>query len=193
MFLSLCLNESTATFSGRANTFRTPGRAGTSGQKLFALFNAAGSTTTVLLTSVHVELYQTVVKAVTVAPPVIRVHRITALPTQGTSLAKVPKNTDLSSHVNITCHGDASADGTSSAQALSVTPPAGHLLEQSFAPRMITAAGYYAFDRIEFFKQSVARLFPGSGCVVELAYTAAGSNPTTDQWIVTADWEELPR
>lgn len=183
--------ESTATFRGRATTFRTPGRAGTAGQKLFALHNASGSTKIVHINAVTVDLFQTVIKAVTVAPPVIRIHRFTAIPTNGTALTKVSKDTGLSTNGSITAWGDASADGTGSGTTLTVTIPSNSCLSQEYAPRLITAAGYEMFDRTEMVVGYDIVLRALEGIVVNLDYTLATQNPTTDMWIVGCDWWEV--
>lgn len=183
--------EVSATGRGRVCTFRTPGRAGTSGQKLFALHNASGSTKVVHINQLVVDLYQTVIKAVTVPPPVIRIHRFTAIPTNGTALTKVAKDSTLSSNNSITAWGDASADGTSSGTALTVTIPANSMLTQEFAPRLITAAGYEMFDRTELLDGKDVVLRALEGIVVFLDYTAATQNPITDMWIVGCDWFEI--
>jgi hypothetical protein len=183
--------EGAATFRGRAQTFRTPGRAGTTGQKIFALHNATGSTKVVYLNQVTVDLMQTVVKAVTVAPPIIRVHRFTAVPTNGTALTKVQKDTTLSSNASVTAWGDASADGTGSGTTLTVTIPANSILTQEFAPRLITAAGYEMFDRTEMLVNQSIVLRALEGIVVFLDYVLATQNPVTDMWIVGCDWYEV--
>jgi hypothetical protein len=184
-------SEPLATFRGRVGTFRTPGRAGTTGQKLFALHNATGSTKVVHINQLTVDLMQTVVKAVTVAPPVVRVHRFTAIPTNGTALTKVAKDTALSSNASITAWGDASADGTSSATTLTITIPASSMLTQEFAPRLITAAGYEMFDRTEFLEGKDIVLRALEGIVIFLDYTLATQNPITDMWTATCDWWEV--
>lgn len=180
-----------AAFRGRAQTFRTPGRAGTTGQKIFALHNATGSTKIVHVNQVTVDLAMTVVKAVTVLPPIIRIHRFTAVPTNGTALSKVGRDTALISNASVTAWGDASADGTSSASALAVTIPAGSMLTQEYAARMITAAGYEMFDREIFLENTDVILRPLEGIVVNLDYTLATQNPITDMWIVGCDWYEV--
>lgn len=184
-------SEANATFRGRASTFRTPGRAGTTGQKVFALHNATGSTKTVFLNQLNIDLVATVVKAVTVLPPVIRVARFTAVPTNGTALTKVAKDTALSSNASVTAWGDASADGTGSATTLTVTIPAGNVLTQILAPRLITAVGYEPFDREVMLEGAGIVLRPLEGIVVFLDYVLATQNPVTDMWIVSCDWYEV--
>lgn len=189
--LSVGSAESTATGRGRVCTFKTPGRAGTTGQKIFALHNATGSTKVVHINQLAVDLYQTVIKAVTVAPPTVRVHRFTAIPTNGTSLTKVAKDSALSSNASVTAWGDASADGTLSGTALTVTIPASSMLTQEYAPRLITAAGYEMFDRTELLDGKDVVLRALEGIVVFLDYTLATQNPATDIWIVGCDWYEI--
>lgn len=184
-------SEINASFRGRAQTFRTPGRAGTAGQKIFALHNATGSTKIVTINQVTVDLVQTVAKAVTVLPPVIRVHRFTALPTNGTALSKAAKDSALTTNASITAWGDASADGTGSATTLTITIPAGNMLSQEFAPRLITAAGYEMADRLEMLVGQGIVLRPLEGIVVFLDYVLATQNPITDMWIVGCDWYEV--
>jgi len=181
---------SRVTYRGQVATFRTPGRAGTAGQKVFALHNATASSVLVDVQYVRLDLGVTVVKAVTVLPPLIRLHRFTAVPTNGTAGAKVPTDTNQSSSASVTVWQDASADGTSSAAALAVTIPAGQMLREEFAPRLITAAGYEISDRIDLVENRVITLRALEGIVVELAYVLATQNPITDMWTVAAAWEE---
>ncbi len=181
-------NEPSATFRGRAATFRTPGRAGTAGQKIFALHNATGSTKIVRINRLFVDKVETVVKAVTVLPPLIRANRFTAVPTNGTALAKTGKDTAQTSNASVTAWGDASADGTGSGTTLTITP--GACIAQEFAPRLITAAGYEMADRIALLDGEDIMLRPLEGIVVFLDYVLATQNPTTDMWTVTCDWWE---
>ena len=181
----------TISYKGCASTFRTPGRAGTTGQKIFSLHNATGSTVLVDFESFNVDLVQTVIKAVTVLPPVIRLYKVTVLPTNGTAVTKVADDSALSSS-SVTVLQDASADGTSSGTALTATLPAGAVVTQTFAPRLITAAGYEMFDRASFLDGSDEKITLRAleGVVVMLDYVLATQNPTTDMWIVNCKWTE---
>jgi hypothetical protein len=180
--------EPNASFRGRAQTFRIPGLAGTTGQKLFAIHNATGSTKIVHINQLTVDLAVTVIKAVTVLPPIIRLHRFTAIPTGGASVPKVAKDTGLTSDTAVTVWQGASADGTGA--ALSVTIPASSMLTQEYAPRLITAVGYEPFDRAVFLEDQDIVLRALEGVVVNLDYTLATQNPATDMWIVGCDWFE---
>lgn len=178
--------------SFRASTFKTPGRAGTTGQKIFALHNSTSSTVTVKLRKLAVDLVTTVVKAVTVEPPVVRLYKVTVLPTNGTSCPKVAlDSTATATNAQVSCFQDASADATSSAGALTATLPA-TVLAGEFAARMITAAGYESADKITLIgNDNKVVLRALEGVVVVLDYTLATQNPVTDMWTVTAEWEEV--
>ncbi|MES2635838.1 MAG: hypothetical protein V4605_00835 [Pseudomonadota bacterium] len=185
-------SKRTITYRGRASTFRIPGRAGTAGQKLFSIHNATGSTILVDVDKIKIDLVATVVKAVTVLPPAVRIYRVTVLPTNGTAVTKVARDSAMSSSASLTILQDASADGTSSASALTATLPAGNVVEGEFAPRLITAAGYEMGDRLEFLKETdeLITLRALEGLVVMLDYVLATQNPVTDMWIVTCKWAE---
>lgn len=170
----------------RASTFRTPGRAGTTGQKIFTLFNTS-ATIIAEVQFIGVDLYQTVVKAVTVAPPIIRTSRLTAAPTGGTVLSKVPLDSTITSNASVVATGDASADGTGGTAL--VATPAG-FITQEYAPRLITAAGYEPADRVEFMAHGNIVCRQNQGIVINLDYTLATQNPTTDMWIATVQWTE---
>jgi len=184
------MDSSGVTYKGRACTFRIPGRAGTTGQNLFSIHNATGSTKIVTINSLKIDTVATVVIAVTVLPPVIRAYRVTVLPTNGTAVTKTPRDSSLASNASITVLQDASADGTSSATTLTATIPAGTVLTQEFAPRLITAAGYEMFDRAEWFGDTGITLRALEGVVFRLDYVLATQNPITNMWVVTCEWDE---
>lgn len=177
---------------GSASSFRIPGRAGTAGQKLLSIHNATGSTVVVRLEKVVIDAIETVIKAITVLPPIIRLYKVTVLPSNGTALTKVSRDSGLSaSSGSVTVLQDASADGTSSGTALTATLPAATVITQEFAPRFITAAGYEMADRIEFLlDQDEVVLRALEGVVLMLDYTLATQNPTTDAYIASVHWNE---
>lgn len=184
-------------FTGRASTFITPGRAAV-GQKILALHNATASAVFVSVNRMRIDTLSTAVKAVTVFPPIIRVHRFTALPTGGTQLAKTPLgDSTITSNASVTAWGDSSADnagvGTSSATTLTIT--AGAVLAQAYAPRVLTAVGYELMDTIEFFvgePDVMLRPLEGVCVFLDQAVVTTG-NPTTDKWLAFVDWEEWTR
>ena len=180
-------------YSGKASTFRIPGRAGTAGQKLFSIHNATGSTIVAEVHKILVDVVATVVLAVTVLPPVIRLWKVTVLPSNGTACTKVSEDSSsTATSSSVTVLQDASADGTSSGTALTATLPAGTVVSEEFAPRLITAAGYEMFDRVEFMADELESvvLRPLEGLVVFLDYTLATQNPVTNMWLIGCRWEE---
>lgn len=175
-------------YSGRFGTFIIPGRA-LAAHNLAAIHNATGSTVAVDVKFVAVDLYQTVIKAVTVPPPAVRISRFTALPTGGTAGTKGAIDSGgTATNASVTLWQDASADRTSSASALTITP--GATLTQEFAPRMITAAGYEVGDRMEFLSAGAITCRPLEGVVISLAGIVTTSEPATDMFIVSMAWEE---
>ncbi|MEO7667597.1 MAG: hypothetical protein ABIU97_11285 [Dehalococcoidia bacterium] len=188
--LPVSMAAASVLFKGRACTFRTLGRAGTTGQKLLSLHNATGSPVKVTVTKVFLDLWQTVVKLVTVAPPIIRLWKVTALPTNGSALTKNEIGGTTTSSASVTVLGDASADGTGSATTLTATLPAGTFISQQTASRMITAAGYEMADRIEFLENTEVTLNALEGLVVFLDYVLATQNPVTDMWLAGIEWSE---
>jgi len=177
-------------FKGRASTYRTPGRAGTAGQKLLSLHNATGSPIVITINKVTLDLYQTVVKGILVPPPIVRLWKVTVLPTNGTDLVKNKIGGTTTSSASVTAKGDASADGTISASALTATLPAGAILTQEYASRNITAAGFEMADRVEFLGDTRIELQALEGAVLFLDYLAATSNPITDMWVASIEWIE---
>jgi len=182
---------------GRTTSFVTPGRAAIA-QKVFAIHNASASPVLVSVDRITVDVLTTALKAATVLPPLIRMHRFTALPTGGTALAKATLDTAGSSNASVTLWGDSSADnagaGTGSATTLTVTtldPP----LSQKYAPRFITLAGYEPIDTAPFFHgEPDVTLRPLEGmCVFLNMATVTTGNPATDKWIVSCDWTEYTR
>jgi len=185
----LVQDEKVVTYKGRAGTFRIPGSAAVT-HKLLSVFNAAGSTTIVSVDKIFVDVYMTVVKAATVPPPIIRIHRATVAPTGGTALAKVAMDSALTTNASVTLLQGASVDGTAS--VITHTIAAGTLISQEIAARLITAAGYEPADRVEFLDGSGGVLLrAGEGLVVEVASIAATSNPATDMWSAGIQWSEF--
>lgn len=187
-------SKRTLSYRGRVATFRAPGRAGTIGQKIFAIHNATGSTTIVDVKRVKVDVVNTAVRAITVEPALIRLWKFTAVPTNGTAGTKVTKDSALypTSSTSVTVWQDAQADRSGSATTLTVTLPAATFLAQEYGPRNFTAVGQEAADKVTFLEteEDVVTLNALEGLCVFLDYATATFNPTTDIWVVSCDWEE---
>lgn len=177
-------------FRGRAGSFRQLGIAGTTGQKLFSIFNAVGSAVLVDVEALSFDVYQTAARVV--APPVLRVHRITTLPTGGTAVAKVAEDTALTSSASVTLLQGTASDG-GAATAIVSTPAAGTIVTQEPVARALTLVGYEQFDRGDFLQGGPITLRAGEGLLMNLDYTVATSNPVTDNYTVTARWTEYTR
>jgi hypothetical protein len=184
------IDERQVSYIGYAATFKTLGRAGTTGQKIFAIHNATGSKVLCDVDKITVDLMQTVAKVV--EPPDVRLWRFTAVPTNGSAVTKVPQDTTLTSNASVTLWQDSSADNTGCGTTLTVTLPAATVITQSWAARALTLVGYEQFDREKFLDGDgeVMTLRPLEGVCVFLDYTVATANPTTDKWIVTCRWVE---
>jgi len=188
------VEDKVVSYRGRVGTFITPGRAAVS-QKIFAIHNATGSTVLVSVNRIIVDVLHTAVKAVTVTPPVIRLHRFTAVPTNGTALTKNPLDTSLSSSASVTAWGDASADGTGSGTTLTVTIPSNSIIDQKYGPRVFTAVGYEPIDTGGFLigePDVTLRALEGVAVFLDAATVTTG-NPSTDRWSVMCDWTEYTR
>jgi len=193
----IVVEDKVVSYQGRTTSFVTPGRAAIA-QKVFAIHNASASPVLVSVDRITVDVLSTALKAATVLPPLIRMHRFTALPTGGTALAKATLDTAGASNAAVTLWGDSSADnngaGTASATTLTVTtldPP----LSQKYAPRFITLAGYEPIDTAPFFHGEpdvTLRALEGICVFLNMATVTTG-NPTTDKWIVSCDWSEYTR
>jgi hypothetical protein len=189
-------------FRGRACSYRTPGRAGSAGQKLFAIHNATASSVVVDVHHIMVDMVQTVVKAVTTLPPLMRVYKFTVVPTSGSgwNLAKNAEDASLTTKSTVTVWGDASSDGGSSATPLAIgaitNGAQAGLITQMFAPRFMGGAGTNPqselMDRATFFdgEDEIISLRALEGLAIHLDYTAPGQNPITDMWTAAVRWRE---
>jgi hypothetical protein len=177
-------------YIGRASTFATLGRAGTTGQKVFAIFNGASSKVRVDVHKLSADVMQTVAKVV--EPAKIRAWRVTTLPTNGNNVTKVPEDSSLSSDTNVAVLQDSSADNTGSTTTLTATLPAGTVLDQEWVARALTLVGYEQFDKSQMLidEDDICTLLPGEGIVVFLDYTVATANPVTDKYLIQCRWKE---
>lgn len=179
-------------WAGRGATNRIAGIAGTAGQKLLSIFNAAGSAVLVDVETVTCDVYQTAAKVV--APPILRLHRVTTAPTGGTAIPKVPNDTAQSSSASVTVLQASSSDSAGTASAITSTVAMSGLITQEPVARALTLVGYEQFDRIEFINDARPLLLRASeGLVLTLDYSAAGSNPVTDIYVCNLRWSEYTR
>lgn len=184
------IQDRIVSFRGRACTFRQLGIAGTTGQKIGSIFNAAGSAVIVDVNLIAMDVSQTAARVV--APPLVRAHKITAAPTGGTAVPKIGADSAQTSSASVTMlQGTASDAGA--ATAIVSTPAAGTIVNQEVAPRALTLTGYEQIDRIEWFDNVSWTLRAGEGLLINLDYALATSNPVTDNWNLQFNWSEYTR
>ncbi len=186
------VEDSIISYKGRAATFRIPGNAAVT-QNLASIHNATGSTILVDVNRIIVDLTSTAIKALTVQQPVIRVYKVTVLPTGGTALAKASLDSALTSSTSVELKQGASAHRVAS--ALTATLPANAVIDQAQASRVISAAGAEPMDPVQFLDGEpdlTLRALEGMVVVCEDAIVTTG-NPATDWWTVVIDWTEYQR
>lgn len=178
-------------FRGRSCSFKTLGVAGTAGQKIATIFNAAGSTVIADVELFAFDVAQTAARVV--APPLLRAHKLTAAPTGGTAMTKIGSDSALSSSASMTLLQATASDG-GAATAITATPAVNTIVNQEVVPRALTLVGYEQIDRIEWFNGSGPwTLRAGEGLVFNLDYTVATSNPITDNYNFQFMWSEYTR
>lgn len=187
-------------FDGRATSFLINGNAATTVQPLIAINNLAASPVLVAVNRIKVDVVQlSAAVAITVAPPVIRLVRVSTASTGGTLLTKGSQDTALTSSASVEVRGGSSADaGTITAITLGTRVAT---LSQTMGPRIVqgtaTAANSVVAELIDtatfLYGEPDVILRPGEGLAVILEAQAALGNPATNKWTAQLDWEEYTR
>lgn len=176
------------TFLGCCSTFRTLGTAATP-HNLFTFQNTAGSAVIASIKSLVVQLDATA--ALTAVMPQIKTSRLGAAPTGGTTLVKVPLDTNLTSASNIILSGATASDG---GVATAITATAADTIWQQYGFRLHTAVGQVlALDNPVL--PVICDTYPlilraGQFLLVQIVATAGTSNPATNHWFASCMWEE---
>lgn len=172
------------TYKGSLTTPRIVGLA-SANHNLFTIFNKSGSTKFVKLKRLTFQAEHTA--AVTTVAPVVHASRITALPTGGTVLTKVPFDTALTADANIELMAATASDGGA---ATAIAATAGARLWGDFKSRAHTAVGQFLYPD--------EALIPGfcdvdpiilralQGILVQVVQAAV----ITDHYLVSCAWEE---
>lgn len=177
-------------YAGRSCSFRQLGIAGTAGQKLMTIFNAAGSSVIVEVDLIGIDLMSTAARVV--EQPLLRAHKLTTVPSAGTAMTKIAEDSTMSSNASVTLlQGTASEGGA--ATAITATPAANTIVNQEFASRILTLVGAEVGHRVEWFDRLPWTLRAGEGLLVNLDYSAATANPVTDKWTTLVHWTEYTR
>lgn len=178
--------------TGFASTFRAPGRAGTA-QPIFTLSNATDSTILVAVARINVQLDATAV--LTAVQPQVKLFRCaTSAISQGTAVVAGEAEAADAASNKVIATGDASADGTSSASALTVSA-VGTLLWQGYAMRLHTLVGFIPGREVELIPPEAGPIIlaAGEALCVRVDAAVGTSNPVTNHWLVNALWHELGR
>ena len=133
------IQDRIVSFRGRACSFRMLGIAGTTGQKIATIFNASGSSVVVEVEQIAIDLMMTAARVV--EQPLIRAHKLTAVPTGGTAIPKIAADSTMSSSASVTILQGTASDG-GAATAITATPAASTIVNQELAPRALTLVGY---------------------------------------------------
>lgn len=172
------------TYKGAVSTFRITGLA-SANHNLFTIFNKTGSTSFIKLKRMSIQNEATA--AVTAVSPIIQVARITAIPTGGTVVTKVPFDSTLTADANIEMMQATASDGGA---ASTITATAGTRMWSQFKMRMHTAVGQVLFPD-EAAIPALCETDPiilraTQGILVQVVQAAVA----TDYYIVNCAWEE---
>lgn len=184
------ISERVASYKGFLSTFRTPGRAAVT-QNLFSIYNTSASVL-VAVRRTTIQIDSAAVLNVSWAN-LFTTYRVTVAPTNGTTLGKNPFDSALTSDAGVVHRGDASADGTVSASALTatLTTPAW----RQFASRIHTAVGQMLVpdDGLvpNLAEDDPIILRQNQGLVVALNANATAANGATVMYLVNHMWEEF--
>lgn len=177
------------TFKGEASSFRTLGNAA-SPQNLFSIENAAGSTVLVAVRRLSIQMDQTVVLAAVATQ--MKTSRPASLPTGGTTLTKVSRDTALTTSGSVVLRGATASDGGA---ATAITGTAGSVAWHQFVMRMHTLVGQVLMDDEPLIPALAADdpviLRAGEALLVQAVNTTPANNKATDHYIINCAWDEF--
>jgi len=174
-----------------AVSFRTLGNAAAT-QNVFSIENPAASGTVVRVRRLWLSrTYTAVLVAVDCE---VNVSRITSLPTGGTVLGKVLRDTSESSDTDIVCRGATASNG---GVATAITATAGTLISQFLIGRIHTAVGIVSDTFLNVIglitegdEDEPWMLREGQAFLVQITNITAASNAATNHYIVGCEWDE---
>ncbi len=171
-----------------ASGFRTLGAAALL-QNVFSIENAAGSTVLVAVRRMAVQLDATALLAA--VAPSVKVSRITALPTGGTALGKVPADSANTSNASVVVRGATASDGGA---ATAITATAGTAFWSQLTMRMHSLVGQVVMDDEPVIpglsENDPFILRAGEALLVQIVAAATTSNPATNHWVINTVFEE---
>lgn len=177
------------TFKGEASTFRTLGNAA-SPQNLFSIENAAGSSVLVAVRRLSVQMDQTAALAAVATQ--MKTSRPASLPTNGTTLTKVSRDTALSTSSSVVLRGATASDGGA---ATAITGTAGTTAWHQFVMRLHTLVGQVIMDDESLIpslsEDDPVILRAGEALLVQAVNATAANNKATDHYIINCAWDEF--
>jgi hypothetical protein len=174
-----------------ATSFRTLG-AGATTQNLFTIENALGSLIKVKLKRLNFLMDATA--TMTAVMPAVKVVRLIALPSAGTTLVKAQFNTTTFSSTNVVVRGANASDG---GVASAITATAGAVLWLQMGMRLHTLVGQVLAPDNNILPSLCENagyeviLNANEALGVVMVAAAGTSNPATNHYIVEAVWEEV--
>lgn len=171
-------------YKGLLSTFRTLGVA-SANHNVFTLWNKTGSTRIAMVERLVIQVDDSGVLT-SVSPPIIAA-RISALPTGGTVLTPVARDSNLTHDTNIEAMGATASDGGT---GTTITATAGTRAWTQFKMRAATAVGQYLFPD-ESMLPKICETDPfvlraGEGVVVQVV----AASVTTAHYIVNCAYRE---
>lgn len=177
------------TYKGEAASFRTLGNAA-SPQNLFSIENAAGSTVIIALRRLSIQMDQTVVLAAVATQ--FKTSRPAALPTGGTTLAKVTRDSALSSSASVVLRGATASDGGA---ATAITATGGSTAWHQFAMRIHTLVGQILMDDEPLIphlsEDDPVILRANEALIVQAVNVTPANNKATDHYLINCAWDEF--
>lgn len=171
-----------------AATFRTVGQANVL-QNLFSLEVGASSPVKVAVRKLLASMDATV--ALTAVVGAFKVSRPDVLPTSGTTLTKVLRDSSFASNTNVVARGGTASDGGALTGIVANANAAAAWAQ--FGMRLHTAVGQVAnaYDLLPYSENRPMVLRPGESLLVQYVASAASSNPATNHYHVNCLWEEF--
>jgi hypothetical protein len=182
-------------FMGMGTTFRTLGQAGaiTNPQCVFTIENLAGSSVTVVIRRLVIQMDATA--ALAAVMPQLKTCRFATPGTGGTTLTKAKLDTTQASSTLVQIRGGTASDGGT---AVTLTVTAGTYCWQQYGMRLHTAVGQVLAPDSDMMPVLIAtptyymKLAPGEGLACQIVTAVTTSNPATNHYFVNCVWDEAP-
>lgn len=171
------------------STYRVVGAAALT-QDICAIYNDSGASTNIWVTRIEVMMDPTA--ALTAVGPKVTLYRSSTQPTGGA--VTVGQSIDSGDDVygagyNQAMISPSTTDGGTNTAISNVTIATQSQIKSKYVGRQQTAAGYLVPVAIDLCPASGLGITPGSGLVIRVEAAATTSNPATNHWLTSAEWE----